>query len=111
MVPNGRLDNTNPQLRAAKSFKLMQTFFNDPDIRQYELKQMFLDDMDVKITKKLLKSKEELAQEAQLQAQALQNQQMKMAQQGFQARKLSDDLDIRKEVILAPITGKKYGPG
>lgn len=111
IVPNGRLDNTNPALRAQKSFMLLRTFLNDPDVRQYELKQMFFDDLDVKITKKLLKTREELANEAQLQAQALQNNEMKMKQNAFQARKVSDDLDIRKEVLLTPVTGRKYGPG
>lgn len=111
MIPNGRLDNTNPAMRVNKSFMLLRALLNDPDIKQYELKQMFLDSIDIKVTKKLLKTMEEKAQEAQLQAQAIANQKAKMGQEAFQMRKLSDDMDIRKEALMTPITGHKYGPG
>jgi hypothetical protein len=111
IIPNGRLDNTNPAMRANKSFMLLRAFYGDPDVRQYELKQMFFDDMDVKISKKLLKTKEEIAMERQQQMAAIQEQKRQIMAENFAVRKTSDDLDIRKEALLTPISGRKYGPG
>jgi hypothetical protein len=108
IVPNGKLDNSNPALRAAKAFNLMRVFLNDPMINQRELKEHFLIESDVRLAKTLLKSQEQLAQE---------QQQMVMQQQAAKQEAIStqlnlkvaaDNLDIRKEALLTPIQGKRY---
>lgn len=111
IVPNGKLDNSNPQLRATKAFNLMRVFLNDPMINQRELKEHFLVESDVRLAKILLKSEEQLAREAQI---AMQQQQM-AKQEAIQTQlglKVSaDNLDVRKEAMMVPITGKKYAEG
>jgi hypothetical protein len=108
IVPNGKLDNSNPQLRAAKSFNLLRAFLNDPDIKQDELKKMFLMDYDVKLVNRLFKSPEEKMQEMQ---------QMMMQQQAAKQEAIntqlglkvaSDNLEVRKAIMLQPIEGAKY---
>lgn len=108
IVPNGKLDNTNPQLRAAKTFKLMQVFMNDPDIKQEELKKLFLMDYDVKLINKLFKTPEEKAQEAKMAQQAQQMAKQEAIQTQLGLKVASDNLDVRKEALLMPIIGKKY---
>lgn len=108
IIPNGKLDNTNPQLRASKSFKLMQVFLGDPDIRQEELKKLFLMDYDVQLLTKLFKTPEEKQQEA-MQAQQAQAQAKNEAiQTQLGLKTMSDNLDVRKSALLLPIEGKKY---
>ncbi len=100
IVPNGKLDNTNPQLRAAKSFQLMHVFLNDPDIKQVELKKLYMMDFDVKLITKLFKTPQEKQQEAQ----AMQQQQEASKQEAIHTQlglKLAaDNLDIRKESLM-----------
>lgn len=100
IVPNGKLDNTNPSLRAAKSFQLMRVFLNDPDINQDELKRLYLMDYDVKLMPKLLKSPEQKQREMQQMAQ----QQMQAKQEAIQTqlglKKAGDDLEVRKAMLM-----------
>lgn len=103
-VPNGRLDNSNPALRAQKSLALMQMFMNDPFVRQDQLRKMYLDDNDIRISQKLLKSPQELQADAQAQM-ASQVDQLQTALKMQDARNL---MDVKKEAMLAPITGRKY---
>lgn len=108
IVPNGKLDNTNPQLRAAKTLNLMKVFYNDPDIKQDELKKLYLMDYDVKLINKLFKSPEEKQREMQ----AMQQQQAAAKQESIQTqlglKVASDNLDVRKSAMLVPIEGKRY---
>jgi hypothetical protein len=106
IVPNGRLDNSNPMLRAQKSLARLQMFTNDPFVRQDVLRKLYFDDDDVRLSQMLLKTPQEMQQDAIQQVQS-QNDQLQTAllmQQG------KDNLEIRKEAILAPIIGRKYGP-
>lgn len=106
IVPNGRLDNSNPALRAQKSLARLQMFMNDPFVRQDVLRKLYFDDDDVRLSQQLLKTPQEMQQDAmqQLQSQNDQLQTALLMQQG------KDNLEIRKEAILAPIIGRKYGP-
>lgn len=106
IIPNGRLDNANPALRAQKMLAMLQMFINDPYIRQDAIRKVYLDDYDVRISQQLLKTPEEMAREAQQQIQS-QNDQLQTA---LIMQKGRDNLEIRKEAILAPIQGRKYGP-
>lgn len=106
ITPNGRLDNANPALRAQKILALYQMFVNDPFIRQDVLRKLYLDEYDVRISQKLIKSPEELQRDAIQQIQS----QNDMLQTSLLMQKGKDDLEIRKEAILAPIIGRKYGP-
>ena len=108
IVPNGKLDNSNPQLRAAKAFNLMRVFLNDPMIDQRKLKEHFLIESDVRLAKILLKSEEQIAKEGQqiiMQQQAAKKEAID-TQLGLKVA--SDNLDIRKEAMMVPIQGKKY---
>ena len=106
IVPNGRLDNANPALRAQKMLAMLQMFTNDPYIRQDALRKLYLDDYDIRITQQLLKTPQEMQQDAMQQMQS-QNDQLQTA---LLMQKGKDNLEIRKEAILAPIYGRKYGP-
>lgn len=106
IIPNGRLDNANPALRAQKTLAMLQMFIGDPYVRQDEIRKIYLDEYDTRIAQRILKTPQELEQDqmAQLQSQNDQLQTALLMQKG------RDNLEIRKEAILAPITGRKYGP-
>lgn len=108
IIPNGKLDNTNPQLRASKSFNLMRVFLGDPDIRQDELKRLYLMDYDVKLVDKLFKTPGEKQQEAMMAQQAQEKAKSEAIQTQLGLKTMSDNLDVRKEALLLPIQGKKY---
>lgn len=108
IIPNGKLDNTDPQLRATKSFNLMKVFLGDPDIRQDELKRMFLMDYDIKLVDRLFKTPEEKQQEAMMAQQAQEKAKQEAINTQLGLKTMSDNLDIRKEALLLPIQGKKY---
>jgi hypothetical protein len=119
IVPNGRIDNTNPAIRLAISRGLLEAFLNNPSINQGPLLKLYLDYVDSKYSKLLIKSPEQVQQEQMQQMKMVEYQkavamgdankmkaietQLKITEQTAQQR-----LDIQKEVILAPITGKKY---
>lgn len=111
IVPNGRLDNTNPQLRAAKSFNLMRVFLNDPDIRQEELKKLYLMDYDVKLINRLFKTPEEKQREMQMMAQQQQTSKDEAIQTQLGLKVAGDNLEVRKAALLAPIEGAKFKEG
>lgn len=108
IVPNGKLNNSNPELRAQKSFMLLRAFLGDPDIRQEELKKMYLMDFDVKLLTRLMKTPEE--KQAEMQAMMQQQEAMKQdyIQTQIGVRGQTDAMDIRKEAVLATIQGRKY---
>ena len=104
IVPNGRLDNSNPALRAQKSLAMLQMFTNDPYVRQDQLRKLYIDDLDIRLAQQLLKTPQEMQQDFQSQIQS-QNDQLLTA---LNMQKGKDNLEIRKEAILAPIQGRKY---
>lgn len=108
IVPNGKLDNTNPELRAAKSFNLMRAFINDPDIKQDELKKLYLQDYDVKLVNKLVKSPQEKQQEMMMMQQQQQAAKQEAIQTQLGLKVASDNLEVRKAAMLVPIDGKPY---
>lgn len=110
IVPTGRLENNNPQLRAQKTFNLMRVFAGDPDVRQYELKRLFLQDYDARVAGKVLLSPEEVAQRdtAALREQEMMKQILKDELLSMEETK--DALELKKELGLAAIHGRKYAP-
>ncbi len=100
IVPNGKLDNTNPQLRAAKSFQLMRVFLNDPDIKQDELKRLYLMDYDVKLVNKLFKTPQDKQREMQMMQQQQQMAKQEAIQTQLGLKKAGDDLEIRKAQLM-----------
>lgn len=111
IIPNGKLDNSNPELRAAKTFKLLQAFINDPDIKQDELKKLFLMDFDVKLVSRLFKTPQEKQAEMQAQMVAQEQAKQEAIQTQLGLKVASDNLEVRKAAMLAPIEGAKYKEG
>lgn len=107
IVPNGKLDNSNPALRSAKTYRLMQVFLNDPMINQRELKELYLAENDVRLVKTLLKSPEQMQQEQQAALQAQEKAKAEALNTQMGLRMFSDNMDIRKEHLLP---GKKDTP-
>jgi hypothetical protein len=106
IVPNGRLDNSNPAMRAQKSLNMLQLFTNDPYIRQDQLRKLFIDDSDTRLSQVLMKTPQEMQADQQAQLQS-QNDQLKTALMMEDGRNM---LDVMKEAMLSPITGKKFAP-
>lgn len=107
IVPNGKLDNSDPAMRANKSAMLFRSLVNDPFIRQDQLRRILLDDMDVRLAQLLLKTPEERQRDSIAGVQG-QNDQLRTA---LLMQKAKDQLEIQKEAALAPITGRKYASG
>lgn len=108
LVPNGKLDNSTPGARLQKKMFAFQIGANNPYVKQYELLNEIFQDIDQRLAALVVKSKEEInqeLQEQQLQAIASENENLKKV---LGMRKISDDMDIRKEMLLTPIAGRKY---
>lgn len=110
IIPNGRLDNTNPVLKANKAFNLMKIFIGDPDVNQYELKKLFLTDYDHRIANKILYKQEDTQRMKLQQQQMMEAMKKKAVQEGVDLKQLEILLEVYRETLLAPITGKKYAP-
>ena len=116
MIPNGRLENTNPAFRAQKAYNLMRIFGSlnpagaDPDIRQYELKKIFLNDFDPRIAGKLLMTEEEIVQNNKLRALQQEISQKRMLGEQIELSRIMNALDVEKELVMVDIHGKKYAP-
>lgn len=104
IVPNGRLDNANPALRAQKMLAMLQMFINDPYVRQDQIRKIYLDEYDIRISNQLLKTPQEMQADAQAQL-ANQTDQLKTAMMMKDAENM---MEVKKEAMLAPITGRKY---
>jgi hypothetical protein len=104
IVPNGRLDNSNPMLRSQKSLALLQMFMNHSMIRQDQLIRMYLDDNDVRIAQKLIKTPQELQADQQAQIAS----QVDQLQTALKMQDAKNMMEVKKEAMLAPITGRKY---
>lgn len=111
IVPNGKLDNSNPALRAAKAFKLMQIFLNDPMIDQRRLKELYLTESDVRLVKVLLKSEEQLQMEQQMAMMQQEKAKSEAIQTQLGLKVASDNLEVRKAAMLQPIEGAKFKEG
>lgn len=108
VVPTGNLDNSNPQARFQKAMFAYQTGLGSPYVKQKELIQNVFKSLDPRLAQLLLYTDEELAQiDAQNQMMAKQ-QESQMFTKALQMRKISDDMDVRKEALITPITGRKY---
>lgn len=101
-IPNGKLDNSNPILRAQKSMRILQMFGNpqapDPDIKQRDLKRIVLDDLDVRISRKIFKTDQDKAQESQQQAQQAQQMKMTQMQDAIKMHQAIKGIDIQGEI-------------
>lgn len=108
MVPNGKLDNSVPELRAKKAVMLKQIYTNsqgviDPSINEYELNRYILNNFDARLAGKILKTQEQMQQEA-MQNQAMQ-QQMKRQIFGEQVevRNVTDAMDVKKALAMEQV--------
>lgn len=111
LVPTGKLENSNPVQRAQKSFLTLQAFRNDPDIKQDELKKLYLMDVyDPKVMKRLMFSPEEKAQIASQQAQMQAAGKVTALKDGIDLKRVGNMLELEKEAGLAVIQGRKYAP-
>jgi len=119
IVPNGRIDNTNPIIRLQTAWSLLQAFTGNPLVNQDALIKLYLDYIDSKYSQLLIKPPEQVQQEQARQMQMLEYE--KAVAMGDAAkmkeletrlniaeRSAETSLEIQKETILAPITGKKY---
>ena len=111
IVPNGRIDNSNPILKANKAFNLMKIFVGDPDINQYELKKLFLTDYDYQVAGKILYKEDDKQRMQQMQMQMTEAMKKKAVQEGVDMKQMEILLDVWKESLLVPIQGKKFAPG
>lgn len=110
VVPNGRLDNSTPQVRLRKAVTALQLFNQDPYIKQRELREFVMDDLDDNLSQRVVKTEQEVMQEQQMQMQMQMQMQNEQLRKQIGIRKMSDDMDIRKEMLLTPIQGKKFAP-
>lgn len=110
IVPNGRLDNSTPQLRFQKSFTAFNIFNGDPFIKQRELREFVANDLDDNLSRKIMKSEQEIKAEQQQNAALQEEAENNAIRKQIGLKKISDDLDIRKEALSTPITGRRYAP-
>lgn len=110
IVPNGRVDNSTPQARLQKLIFAFNIAGQSPLIKQKELLEMILKELDPRIAGNVFKTDEELAQEQQAQAAGAAQAEQDQIRKQLGLRKLSDDMDIRKEALLTPVQGRKYAP-
>ena len=108
MMPNGRLDNTDLQLRYNKALTVYQMFGQDPDFKAYELKRYVMDELDSRLTGRLMLSPEEIQMRNQQMAQQQAVQESSELQKQMGIRKISDAMELEKEYKLSLIQGKKY---
>lgn len=103
IIPNGRLENTDPMMRAAKSFNLLRVFAGDEDIKQSELKKIYLMDYDPRIAKKILLTPEEMQKRDEMKKQIQGQVKGEMQQDMVGMKRVSDLLEVNKEQMLSKI--------
>jgi len=103
IIPNGRLENTDPMMRAQRTLNLMRIFIGDEDIKQTELKKLYLMDYDPRIAKKIMLTSEEMQQRDSMKQQI--QEQVKKGMQGdaVSMKHISNLLDVNKEQMLSKI--------
>lgn len=121
IVPNGRIDNTSPQVRAIIADNLLRTYVNDPDIKQGELKQLHLEMIDISYAERLLKTDQEKLQEQQILMNQQEQAKLNAVLEQVEMTRIGNELEMEKETaqarldvlkarLLEPIEGKKYAP-
>jgi hypothetical protein len=108
MVPNGRLDNSNPVLRSNKALAIYDRFSQNPYVKPYELTKLTLDELDYKVAKVILKTQEEMAQEQAQQEQMKVQLESTELQKQLGIRRISDALELKQASDMAKI-GAKVG--
>ena len=103
MVPNGRLETTDPALKVGIATTLLNVGANDPMVNQMELKKMYYDAVDPRLSKKLLYTEEEMNQRAQQQQQQQEALIQKSIKQGLENSQIEMLLDVQKERMMAVI--------
>ncbi len=111
IVPNGRLDNTNPLMRAQKAANLMRMFAGDPDINQYELKKLFITDYDFNISQAILYTPEQRKQQLDMQNSMMEQMKAKALKEGIDLKTIEVLMEVWKEGLLVPITGAPHKSG
>lgn len=104
IVPNGKVNDADPTMKTQRNLMNFQMFVNDPFIRQDALRKVYLDSQDMRMSQVLLKTPEEMQQAAIQNVQA-ENDKLGVALNMQKAKNL---LDVQKEAMLTPITGRKY---
>jgi hypothetical protein len=103
IIPNGRLENTDPMMRAMKTFNLMRIFAGDEDIKQSELKKIYLMDYDPRIAKKIMLTQEEMAQRDGMKQQITQKVKGEQQSDMINMKRIANALDVQKELMLSKI--------
>lgn len=103
--PNGKLDNSNPGLRAQKAFAMLQIYRGDPDVNQQELKQWHIGEVDNRMSKRLLIPAEQKQQGAMIAKQQQEQTMARSIQLQLGLKRASNMLDVEKEMHLARIKG------
>lgn len=111
IVPNGRLDNSNPVLRANKALAIYDRYIQNPYCKPYELTKYSLNELDMKISRLVLKTPEEVQAEQAQQAQQAAIIEQSELQKQMGIRKISDAMELDKERKLSIIQGRKYAEG
>jgi hypothetical protein len=104
IIPNGKVNDADPTMKTTRATAMFQMFVNDPFIRQDVLRRYLLDNMDMRMSQTLMKTPEELQQDQQAQIMA-QNDNLTTS---LNMKKAQNMLDVQKEAMLTPITGRKY---
>ncbi len=107
IMPNGRLENTDPQMRAMKTYNLMKVFAGDEDIDQLELKKLYLMDYDPRIAKKIILSPEEMEQRDQMKQKIVAQQKTEANEQAIGMAKMKNLLEVNKKQMLAEIPNRQ----
>ena len=108
MVANGRLDNTDQAKKVAIAQSVYSSGLNDPAVRQLELKKYYYGSIDPRLAKMLLYTEEEIQQmqaQSMAQREALRSRAVK---EGLDMQQIEMLLEVQKEALMVPITGKKY---
>jgi hypothetical protein len=104
IVPNGKVGDADPVARSQQAQGIFQILQGNPFVRQDRLIKMFIDSHDVRVSKALLKTPQEMQQDAQQQIMA-ENDKLGVALNMQKAKNL---MEVEKVAMLTPIEGRKY---
>lgn len=104
IVPNGKVGDADPVARSQQAQGLFQMLQGNPFVRQDRLIKMFIDSHDVRVSKALIKTPQEMQQDAQQQIMA-ENDKLGVALNMQKAKNL---MEVEKVAMLTPIEGRKY---
>ena len=108
MVPNGRLDNSNPVLRSNRALAIYDRFIQNPYAKPYELTKFAMDELDFKVSKLILKTPQELQQEQAQQEQMKVHLEATELQKQMGIRRISDAFELKQAQDMSKI-GAKVG--